>query len=197
MLSLAGGVGGLVLASGATTLLLRSVSTLMPVPVGQYVQTWRNDPGFTPEALEVVAVVPSLRQDLFDPAPRPHLYVPFSLKPRTWMNYHARVAAGGSGEGAMLEQLRREIRAYDDRLPVLTTKTLRTFVADSVSLWLFRSAARVFAAFGVAALLLALVGIYGSTPTWSRAGLGKSASAWHSARHRATCCVSCSASPPS
>ncbi len=130
-------------------------------PLGQYVQTWRTDPGFTPEALEIVGVVPSLRQDLFDPAPRPHLYVPFSLKPRTWMNYHARIAAGGLGEGAMLEQLRREIRAYDERLPILTTRTLRTFVADSVFLWVFRSAARIFTVFGVAALLLALVGIYG------------------------------------
>jgi putative ABC transport system permease protein len=130
-------------------------------PLGQYVQTWKNDPGFTPEPLEIVGVVPSLRQDLFDPAPTPHLYVPFSLKPRTWMNYHARVAAGGPGEGAMLEQIRREIRAYDERLPILTTKTLRAFVADSVFLWVFRSGARIFTVFGVAALLLALVGIYG------------------------------------
>jgi ABC-type antimicrobial peptide transport system permease subunit len=109
----------------------------------------------------VVGIVPGLRNELFDPAPTPHLYVPFSLKPRTWMNYHVRVAAGGSGEGAMLEQLRREIRTYDERLPVLMTKTLTTFVAESVFLWVFRSAARIFSVFGVAALLLALVGIYG------------------------------------
>jgi predicted permease len=130
-------------------------------PIGQFVQVRVTEPGEQPEPLEIVGVVPGVRNELFDRAATPHLYVPFSLKPRTWMNYHVRVAAGGPGETAVLEQVRREIRAYDERMPILTTKTLRAFVAESLFLWLFRSAARIFTAFGAAALLLALVGIYG------------------------------------
>jgi predicted permease len=130
-------------------------------PVGQFVQLRPSEGSVQPEPLEVVGVVAGLRDDLFQKAPAPHIYVPFSLNPRTWMNYHLRIAGAGPGEGAMLEQVRREIGTYDSRLPVLATDTLRGFVAKSVFLWLFRSAARIFTTFGLAALLLALVGIYG------------------------------------
>jgi len=61
----------------------------------------------------------------------------------------------------MLQTMRREISAFDERLPVLALTTLRGFADRSVFLWVFRSAARVFTAFGLAALILALVGIYG------------------------------------
>jgi putative ABC transport system permease protein len=61
----------------------------------------------------------------------------------------------------MLQTVRREIRAFDERLPVLSLTTLGGFADRSVFLWVFRSAARIFTAFGLAALILALVGIYG------------------------------------
>jgi ABC-type antimicrobial peptide transport system permease subunit len=51
--------------------------------------------------------------------------------------------------------------ALDPRLPVISARTLESFVRSSVFLWFFRSGARVFTAFGLAALVLALVGIYG------------------------------------
>jgi ABC-type antimicrobial peptide transport system permease subunit len=77
------------------------------------------------------------------------------------MNYHIRVAGGGSGSALMLQTVRREIRAFDERLPVLALTTLRGFADRSVFLWVFQSAARIFTVFGLAALALALVGIYG------------------------------------
>ena len=130
-------------------------------PVGQYIRVALREPGQYEEPLEVVGVVPGLRDSLFDRSPVPHLYVPFALKTRSWMNYHIRVTGGGSGSALMLQTVRREIRAFDERLPVLALTTLRGFADRSVFLWVFQSAARIFTVFGLAALALALVGIYG------------------------------------
>ncbi len=130
-------------------------------PIGQYIRVALRDPGRYEEPLEVVGVVPGLRDSLFDRSATPHLYVPFALKTRGWMNYHIRVAGGGAESALMLQTVRREIRAFDERLPVLALTTLRGFADRSVFLWVFRSAARIFTAFGLAALALALVGIYG------------------------------------
>ena len=130
-------------------------------PVGQYVRLRAGEPGQYQAPVEIIGVVPGVRDDLFECSVTPHIYVPFSAKTRTWMNYHIRVAAGGPTEAGMLQTLRREIRAFDERLPVLAMTTLKSFGDRSVFLWVFRSAARVFTAFGLSALLLALVGIYG------------------------------------
>jgi putative ABC transport system permease protein len=120
-----------------------------------------REPGRYQAPVEIVGVVPGIRNDLFDRTVSPHIYVPFSAKTRSWMNYHIRVAEGGPSDASMVQTVRREIRAFDERLPVLTMTTLRTFADRSVFLWVFRSAARILTAFGLAALLLALVGIYG------------------------------------
>jgi len=130
-------------------------------PVGQFVRVGSGENGQPQEALEVLGVVAGVRDDLFERAPSPHLYVPFSARPRAWMHYHVRLAPGAPAEPQMLDTIRREVGALDPRLPVLSVRSLRSFMRDSVFLWLFRSGARVFTGFGLAALVLALVGIYG------------------------------------
>jgi ABC-type antimicrobial peptide transport system permease subunit len=113
------------------------------------------------EPLEVVGIVRGVRDNLFERAASPHLYLPFPARARSWMNYHIRIAGGDAAAAAMLQTIRSEIRTFDERLPVLTLNTLRGFGERSIFLGVFRSAARIFSAFGLAALLLALVGIYG------------------------------------
>ncbi len=130
-------------------------------PIGSSVQISGSEPGQFQAPVEVIGVVPGLRDDLFARSVSAHLYVPFSAGTRTWMNYHIRLSAGGPPEAAMLQTVRQEIRAFDERLPVVSLTTLSAFGDRSVFLWVFRSAARILTAFGVAALLLALVGIYG------------------------------------
>jgi predicted permease len=130
-------------------------------PVGQYVRIPGRDPWQGGEPLEVVGVVPGLRDRLFDRSPVPHLYRPFAMEPLSGMNYHIRLDGGEAAAPAMAETIRREIRGFDPRLPVLALRTLRTFADQSPFLWIYRSAARIFTVFGLAALLLALVGIYG------------------------------------
>ena len=61
----------------------------------------------------------------------------------------------------MLETLRREIMAVDSRLTVLTLRTLRDQLETSIDVWIVRTAARMFTIFGMVALLLASIGLYG------------------------------------
>src|SRR6185295_5166603 len=69
---------------------------------------------------------------------------------------HLRIA-----DPTILEAVRKTIRAYDTRLPVLAVKTMRDHLDASFDLWVVRTGARMFAIFGGVALLLATIGLYG------------------------------------
>ena len=114
------------------------------------------------EAMEVVGVAPGLRHDLFDREPVPHVYIPFGQQYRANMNIHVRLAAGGEeAESAMLGTIRKEVRSVDAQLPVVTLKSLRTHRDASLPVWAVNTGASLFTAFGMLALFLAVVGVYG------------------------------------
>jgi ABC-type antimicrobial peptide transport system permease subunit len=64
-------------------------------------------------------------------------------------------------EQTMLATIARVIREVDERVPVLRVETWRAHLDGSLDVWLYRAGARVFAAFGGIALLLAVIGVYG------------------------------------
>jgi predicted permease len=130
-------------------------------PIGHSVQVGSRDSGQSPEVCEIVGLVSGVRSSLSDRAPTPHLYVPFSSRIRASMHYHVRLAAGLSADGPIAGTLRRELASLDPRLPLLSISTLEAFTKRSPFLWLYRSGARVFTAFGLAGLALTLVGIWG------------------------------------
>ena len=112
--------------------------------------------------VEIVGVVPTVRRALFDREPPPTLYLPFAGNYRAHMIAHLRTRGGGDdAEGAVLSTAGREIRAIDPRLPILSMKTLSTHLDQGLERWMVRTGATVFAALGVVAVLLALVGVYG------------------------------------
>ncbi len=144
-------------------------------PVGQQIQFPRgddaapangngivlNDDRPETQLMEVVGVVPGLRHDLFDKAPVAHVYLPFGRQFRSGMNVHLRAAgAGPAAETAVLQAARREIRAVDERLPVLGLKTMAQFRDASVFYWIVKAGAWLFAVFGAVAVFLAVVGLY-------------------------------------
>jgi predicted permease len=130
-------------------------------PLGKRIH-FGSSPGEQPAVMQVVGVVPGVRENLFREAPRPHVYLPFGQSYQSNMNVHVRLAPRGEqAEAAMLESLRREIRAIDERLPVLAFKTLRGHIEENIELWLVRTGARMFTSFGALALFLAVVGVYG------------------------------------
>ena len=78
---------------------------------------------------------------------------------RGTMHLHVHVAAAIDGE--MLNAIRRELRAVDDRLPVVELRTMRDFHDRGLLLWVIRAAGRTLSGLGALALLLAAIGVYG------------------------------------
>jgi predicted permease len=120
-----------------------------------------NDDRQETQLMEVVGVVPGLRHDLFDKAPVAHIYTPFGRQFRSGMNVHLRAASTTpAAEAAVLQAVRREVRAVDDRLPVLGLQTMTHFRDSSVFYWIVKAGAWLFAVFGAVAVFLAVVGLY-------------------------------------
>ncbi|MBS0660850.1 MAG: ABC transporter permease [Verrucomicrobia bacterium] len=111
----------------------------------------------------VVGIVPPLRFSLFDNGRGGASFVPAGATYMALSMLHVQTApeAGSEAEVKLLQTLRREIAAVDPRLPVLSLKTLRSHYADNFEAWLLKLGARAFSVFGLAALFLAVVGLYG------------------------------------
>jgi len=133
-------------------------------PIGQQVQIAASDAQVAsppPQLMAVVGVVKGLRHELFDKSPVTHIYVPYGRQSRSWMNVHLRLtSADPATEATMLQTIRREVRAVDERLPILTAKTLTQHRDTSVFYWAVKAGARIFTIFGAVAVFLAVVGLY-------------------------------------
>jgi predicted permease len=133
-------------------------------PLGQRLQVETDgttDEKWT-EPLEVVGVVAGVRDSLFDREPGSHLYLPFGSDYRGAMHIHAKLRPGKPGaEDALIGVVRREMHAADAGLALLSFRTLREHRDTSVYVWMARASANVFATFGLSALLLAVMGVYG------------------------------------
>jgi ABC-type antimicrobial peptide transport system permease subunit len=105
---------------------------------------------------EVIGVVPTGKYNTLGEEPRPYYYVPL------WQEYRGAVAlhVRTTGDPAvMLSSVREAVRTLDATVPVFDAKTMD----DQLLLTLLpaRLAGTLLGAFGLAALLLAAVGIYG------------------------------------
>jgi putative ABC transport system permease protein len=110
---------------------------------------------------EVVGVAGDIRQRIFLGRPGPEVYVPFGQRYQADMQIHLKVAASGpAAEASMLKAIRHEIRATDERLPLLALKTMRGHLESGGEMWLVRAGAHIFEIFGGVALLLAVIGLY-------------------------------------
>ena len=132
-------------------------------PLGQMLR-YTERPGETTknngEAMEIVGIAAPIRDELFDREPGPAVYEPWGRHYRGNMFVHAHVAQAGT-EGDLLQAIRRDIRAYDPKLPLVQATTMTAFHDRSIELWAVRSGGRLFLSFGLLALLLAVVGLYG------------------------------------
>jgi predicted permease len=128
-------------------------------PIGRAIRV-RLRRGDQPTLHTIVGIAPPLRHDLFESPPRPHVYVAYGSRFNTMMTLHVRTAAGVA-ETTVLDAVGRELRALDPQLAILWTRTMTMHRDASISAWSVRAAAALFSAFGVLALLLATIGIYG------------------------------------
>ena len=104
----------------------------------------------------VVGLVGNVKSDGFDQPDQPHLYFPIFQRPGYAMAVYLQT---GPEPTTLVKSLREQVQAVDSNLPVFGERTMKSVVADSVGQRRF--AMQVVALFGVLALLLASIGIYG------------------------------------
>jgi predicted permease len=128
--------------------------------VGRLIQFLDAEGAEAGQSLRVVGIVPAVKHSLSNPRPFPHVYVPLGQAYESAMTLQLRVA-GEETERAMLATVARVIRSVDDRVPVLRIETWRQHLDSSIEVLVYRAGATVFSVFGVIALLLAVIGVYG------------------------------------
>ncbi|HLK17876.1 MAG TPA: ABC transporter permease [Bryobacteraceae bacterium] len=129
--------------------------------VGKHVRMITGEGTKTQDA-EVVGVASNIQASIFGGESEARLYVPFGQEYQADMHVHLKTGVQTKeAEAQMLETIRREIRAMDNRLPILTLKTLHEHLDSSAELWIVRTGATLFSLFGSVALILAMVGLYG------------------------------------
>lgn len=130
--------------------------------LGRQMQIVTGTPRESPRPLEVVGIVPTLRNSIIETRQVAHLYVPLGHQYQPQMYFHLRVAPHGrESELTLLRTVPDEIHSLDARLSVLTLKTLADLPKRTQDLWLVQAGAEMFLIFGALALILALIGIYG------------------------------------
>ena len=123
-------------------------------PVGQRIK--RGGPKSEAPWMSIVGVVGNIKSDGFDRPDQPHLYVPIFQNPAYAMAVYLRTDVSPT---SLTQSLREQVKAVDRDLPVFGERTMEQVVADSVSRRKF--AVQVVGLFGILALVLAAVGIYG------------------------------------
>jgi predicted permease len=110
---------------------------------------------------EIVGVVGDVRENILGGNPEPHVYIPFGQQYQADMQIHVKVAGGPpETERRMLETIRHQIRATDERLPLLSLTTMRGHLESGIDIWVVRTGAYILEIFGGVALFLAVIGLY-------------------------------------
>ncbi|HVQ41442.1 MAG TPA: ABC transporter permease [Vicinamibacterales bacterium] len=110
----------------------------------------------------VVGVVAPTRHQLLEDGMRPHIYTPAAQNFRAAMFLHARTnASSADAEAAMLPDVRRLLLSIDSDLPIIALETRPMYRDRNMILWILRAGAQVFLAFGLIALFMTVVGVYG------------------------------------
>jgi putative ABC transport system permease protein len=106
--------------------------------------------------LKIVGIVGDVRQNWWNPSARPALYTAFAQSPRHAMTIVLRVDRNPASYAA---PLRDAVRQMDAGLALTGINTLETEVVDSIGI--IRILGILMAVFGLVALILSSVGVYG------------------------------------
>ena len=129
-------------------------------PVGQILQFGADSGTADAKPMIIVGVAPTVRHDLFETRPEEHIYLPSGSGVTTRMFVYARAAAPQNADG-MVTAVRDQLRAVDANLPVMYVKSFRSQHEGSAQVWILRAAARLFLTLGLAAVFVAVIGLYG------------------------------------
>jgi putative ABC transport system permease protein len=123
-------------------------------PIGRHVKPGPRDS--KAPWLTIAGVVGNIKTDGFDQPDQPHLYLPILQSPGYAMAVYVRTEGNPAG---LTQALREQVQAVDPNLPLFGERTMEDLV--SASLGQRRFAMQVVGLFGVLALFLAGIGIYG------------------------------------
>jgi predicted permease len=114
------------------------------------------------DSIEVVGIAPAIRERLFMKEPGTAIYVPFTrgFQSNVFFFVKFRSLPPGS-EGDASQLLRRTISEVQPGLPVFQVRSFEQHFEANGELWVVRAGAALFSIFGILALGLAAVGLYG------------------------------------
>ena len=130
--------------------------------IGQHVRYTVPPKDGTPNDMEVIGVVGRHRHDVQNDTPLARLFVPFAQGYNGDVVLHVRLnTRDRQPVVGMIPTLRSTLREIDPDLPILGIAPWVDLMERSVGLWIVKLGATLFSAFGVIALLPAVVGVYG------------------------------------
>jgi predicted permease len=114
------------------------------------------------ETMEIVGIVPATRHALFEKDPTGAIYLPFARGFQSNVSFFVRFRSLPAGtEAATADLLRRTVRDVDPSIPIISLRTFQQHLDANLQLWVVRAGAAMFSIFGILALGLAVVGLYG------------------------------------
>ena len=109
--------------------------------------------------MTVIGVVANMKRYTLTETPRPEMIVPYTQNPYLTFGTMQFVVRSNLETSALLTEVRRAMAAADPTIPPAHVRSIQDLVATSASN--ARFATRFMSAFGIVALLLAIVGVYG------------------------------------
>jgi putative ABC transport system permease protein len=130
--------------------------------IGQHVRYTIPPKDGTPNDMEIVGIVGTHRHDVQNDATLARLFVPFAQGYGGNVFLHLRLnTQDRQAVAGMIPTVRQTLRNIDPDLPIIGIAPFVDLMEKCVGLWIVRLGATLFGAFGVIALLLAVVGVYG------------------------------------
>lgn len=110
--------------------------------------------------MEVVGIVPLVRDDAFDKSPGGAVYVPFAqgYRPRVFFQ----VRATPSTAAGMVEAVQQEVHRAAPGLPSFRALLFGRHMETSLDFWGLRLVSGLFATLGIIATVISLVGVHGT-----------------------------------
>jgi predicted permease len=109
-----------------------------------------------PEAREIVGIAKTIKYNGVGEADTPHMYVPLDQSYQSQVIVQART---NGNPDSVLGTVRRELQALEPTMPLQNVNTYSTILRTS--LWAPRFGTSLLAVFGMLALVLAAIGLYG------------------------------------
>ncbi len=118
--------------------------------------------GVAKQEVEIVGIVPYTRENLFEKNPSGALFLPFAGGFQSNAFFHIKFAPNAVRDPvATADLIRRTVRNIDPALPIVSLRTFAQHLDANLQLWIVRTGAALFSIFGLVALGLAFVGVYG------------------------------------